>query len=145
MKEFMDILMAVIIISASGFDIMFINLNRMQNNKSLRLTRASIVTGIILFFAWITKGIVIKNDPIWFNYIMAIAYVFLVWVRIVGLAFIQNEIEEENAKRKYYYDSESGMLRKKNEEVFNDGRPLYCASSLLLRQKDDDQENNNNN
>ena len=98
MREFMDILIAIIIISASGFDIMFINLNRKENNNSPRWTRALIVTEIILIFAWIITGVGLKIKPIWINYFMAIVYVFLVFARIIDFAFIQNEIEEKNNK-----------------------------------------------
>ena len=55
------------------------------------------------------------------------------------------KLEKRKEKSPYYYDKKSGMLRKKDEEVFYDDRPLYCASSLLLREKIRKIENDSNN
>lgn len=49
--------------------------------------------------------------------------------------FLDYKLDRRKKKSLYYYDKNSGMLRKKNEEVFNDDRSLYCASSLLLKEK----------
>lgn len=53
--------------------------------------------------------------------------------------------KKERKKRKYYYDEKTAMFRKKDEKVFKDDRPLYCASSLLLREQIRKIENDSNN
>ena len=59
--------------------------------------------------------------------------------------FLDFILEKRRKKSPYYYDKDSGMLRKKDEEVFNDDRPLYCASPLLLMEEIIKIENDSNN
>lgn len=59
--------------------------------------------------------------------------------------FLDYKLEKRKEKSPYYYDKNSGMLRKKYEEVFNDDRPLYCGSSLILKEEIRKIENDSNN
>ena len=129
-------------------DIFTVFFCRTKKYSSIKWTVVSILTGGILLISWLILGIVFKTKPLWVNYIMATGYVLFTLLRITNL--IEIKIEEEILKsrrfeRTFFYDPETAMFRKKNEETFDDGRQLYCASSLLLIEKHVDEKINDNN
>lgn len=136
----MYIVLLIIVCFASVWDIIAISFNLREKSISIQWTGVSVLTGFVLFISWLILGIVYRKDPLWLNYMMSTVYAFLTIGRTISLFDLKKEIYK--VEKNYYYDSETAMFRKKNEEVFNDGRPLYCASSLLLR-KDDDEDTNN--
>jgi len=84
------------------------------------------------------------NDMLLFDIFVIMGGLFIIFA-LGYFMFLNYKLEKRKKKSPYYYDKNSGMLRKKDEEVFNDDRPLYCASSLLLREEIRKIENDSNN
>ena len=125
---------------ASITDIYVITVNRKKSYMSKFWTVLSIITGGILCCGWSIIAIYIKPENVWTYYMFSGVYAILVFVRVISLIDILKTPKEES---KYVY--KMGMLIKKDEEVFDDDRPLYCASSLILSDKSEEQNQKNNN
>ena len=136
----MNYILTTLITSFSAGEIVLLIYNHKTDYKYKFWIVLSCISEIILCILWILtalflQGKVERYEPMCADYIFAITYFIIAIFHLVFLFFTDDEKIEKN--RNFYFDEKTGMLRKFNEEKFNDGRTLYCASSLIRKEDND--------
>ncbi len=137
-------IVTTVITSFSAIEIVLLFYNHKVDYKYKFWILISCISEVILCISWVLTALFL-NEPetrfesIVVDYILAISYLIIAIFHFLFLSFDDDENDEYVEKnRKYFLDEKSGMLRKYNEEKFNDGRPLYSASSLIRVKEDND-------